>query len=391
MKTPKRKRRIFITIILILTTLCLLLVAVSVLSNSLAPSASEVVDHLDDLQKAQIAEMLHLRRIVGSEIWSGFGQAEIPVIVWNESYAFLVGLKNPASGWRTVPRGTLQGSTWETLLDDDFFGESYYRQPLPADGTNPQAFTVQVGEHWVASLQTKAWMLISFSEQIRQDFTSIFPHWAFARLSLGSTERYISPGLLHESFHAFQGLSAPERLEAGERANRQWADSYPWDDETFQENWQAELDILAQALRAESDLEIATLSRDFLSLRSARRTAANLTPAQIEFERRREWVEGLAKYTDIAAWQLAYTSDYQPVAEILADPDFDNYESFPNYWKTELSNLTKRASDEGDGRFYYTGMAQAFLLDRLLPNWKERVFSQEIFLDELLTEAISQK
>jgi hypothetical protein len=42
------------------------------------------------------------------------------------------------------------------------------------------------------------------------------------------------------------------------------------------------------------------------------------------------------------------------------------------------------AGDDGDGRFYYSGMAQAYLLDRLLPNWKATAFDENIWLDDLL-------
>ena len=46
------------------------------------------------------------------------------------------------------------------------------------------------------------------------------------------------------------------------------------------------------------------------------------------------------------------------------------------------------ANDEGDGRFYYSGMAQAFLLDRLLPGWKLRAFTEGAWLDTMLEEAV---
>lgn len=43
---------------------------------------------------------------------------------------------------------------------------------------------------------------------------------------------------------------------------------------------------------------------------------------------------------------------------------------------------------KGETRFYYTGMAQAILLDRLLPNWKERVFDPNVSFEDLLREAV---
>ena len=46
------------------------------------------------------------------------------------------------------------------------------------------------------------------------------------------------------------------------------------------------------------------------------------------------------------------------------------------------------AGDEGDGRFYYSGMAQAVLLDRFAPGWKAQILDQGVWLDELLDAAV---
>ena len=48
------------------------------------------------------------------------------------------------------------------------------------------------------------------------------------------------------------------------------------------------------------------------------------------------------------------------------------------------------AEDRGDGRFYYTGMAQAFLLDKLMLEWKLQAFEEDVWLDELLEIAVSK-
>ena len=40
------------------------------------------------------------------------------------------------------------------------------------------------------------------------------------------------------------------------------------------------------------------------------------------------------------------------------------------------------------GRYYLLGAGEAFLLDRLLPGWKDQVLSQQQSLEVLLTQAI---
>jgi hypothetical protein len=46
------------------------------------------------------------------------------------------------------------------------------------------------------------------------------------------------------------------------------------------------------------------------------------------------------------------------------------------------------ADDGADGRFYYSGMAQAMLLDHLMPDWKNQVLNEGVFLEDLLETAV---
>jgi hypothetical protein len=49
--------------------------------------------------------------------------------------------------------------------------------------------------------------------------------------------------------------------------------------------------------------------------------------------------------------------------------------------------MKRQATREGEPRFYYTGMAQAMLLDRLQPGWQDHVLSDDVWLDMLLDKA----
>jgi hypothetical protein len=73
---------------------------------------------------------------------------------------------------------------------------------------------------------------------------------------------------------------------------------------------------------------------------------------------------------------------------VAGDTDFKAYGSFKQRWSQEIGQLRRQAAREGETRFYYTGMAQAMLLDRLLPGWKDRALSKDIWLEMLLAEAV---
>ncbi len=103
---------------LLLTVLSLIrlffgLVAVSALSNVGLPVHSPVVETLSQADKLCLGETFHLRQTVGNTVWPGFGDADIPAIVFNESYAFLVGCPDPPDGWIKVPVASQRGRPWE--------------------------------------------------------------------------------------------------------------------------------------------------------------------------------------------------------------------------------------------------------------------------------------
>jgi hypothetical protein len=189
--------------------------------------------------------------------------------------------------------------------------------------------------------------------------------------------------------HAYQGLAARQRLEAGEQANLDWQDHYPWENETMQADWQRELDLLHAAMKAKDLDEVRSLSAQFLAQRDSRRESAGLSDNLIGLERNREWVEGIAKYAERMSYRLAADADRgTPAAAILADPKFNNYRDSARRWSMEVDQMRRMAGSEGDGRFYYTGWAQAALLDRLSPGWQSQLFDEDIWLEDLLRKAV---
>jgi hypothetical protein len=389
----KRNRRGMRVVLLILAggiLLCCGALGVTAVINQTTPTSSETPGRLSEEEKARLAEYYHLRESLGNEVWPGWGDVVQPVVLYNEQKVFLVGYPEPPAGWFTVPEGEQVGAAWEPVPDDDFWGETYYAQPLPASGETPQAFTVQVGEQWAPSLTTKEWMQIALPQEIREELPSgireIVPYFLMTDLLVGSSDKFISL-IAHEAFHAYQGEVVPERLVAAETAVRQASD-YPWYEDAHVADWEVELDLLTQAVQAESEEETAVLAERFLAQRAARRQAAGLSDELIAYEQQREWLEGLAKYVEMEIWRRASQSTtYQPVEMMALDADFDAYENFAGHWQQEVAQIKRSINDE-DVTFYYTGMAQAVILDKLSPNWKARAFDDDIFLETLLQEAV---
>ncbi|HEX6383670.1 MAG TPA: hypothetical protein VF177_03270, partial [Anaerolineae bacterium] len=241
MKTKRKLLLIPITFLL----LCLLSTVAIVIANFFLPTGSEVVDRLSAAEKARLAEASHLRRTVGAAAWPDWDEADIPLVVYNETYAFLVGYPTePPAGWQPVPGNGTIGGPWEQVPSDTFLDEPYYRTRLTDQDTTPQAFTIRIGDAWAASMPTKEWATISLASQFRRDLPgflrSVFPYGPVVRLFLGGSDKHITL-LLHESFHAFEGIVAPERLVRAEQAGRRYEGQYPWDDVELEAAWVAEL------------------------------------------------------------------------------------------------------------------------------------------------------
>lgn len=366
--------------------------AASAMANRNLPEKSAEPGELSEAEQAYLSELFHLRRELGDRVWPGFGSATIPVILYNEETVFLAGLADPPTGWHTVPDADWVGGPWRRS-DEDVAGQPLFQQPLPASGETPQSFTVRVGNKWVASLNTLEWMQIGLTGQIRSELPSLarpfFPYSLFLGQLIDGSDQYLSL-LAHEAFHAYQGQMAPDRLAAAEVAVRQ-ADDYPWDAPEIETGWQQEIDLLIGALNASDKNEMANIAAEFLAARQTRRAGANLSPAQIEFEQQREWLEGLARYVELSIWrEAATTASYEPVVAMAGDPDFDHYQGFEARWQRELGQAGRMFNNDSDTRFYYSGMGIAFLLDQLRPGWQSEAMESDVFLEDLLAEAIAR-
>jgi flagellar basal body-associated protein FliL len=89
-KPPKSKKSCLLIPLGVIGFL-LLVVAASAISNLGLPQYSTTLNHLSDLDKARLSEVRHLRTALGDSTWPGWSEADIPLIIYNEQYAFLLG------------------------------------------------------------------------------------------------------------------------------------------------------------------------------------------------------------------------------------------------------------------------------------------------------------
>ncbi|HBX69119.1 MAG TPA: hypothetical protein DEH25_06985 [Chloroflexi bacterium] len=340
-------------------------------SNQNLPSGPQITDRMDALDKIRLAEALHLKSELGDEIWPGYAALEAPLVIWNKDYEFLFGINNPPAGWEPVP-------------EDTFAEMAYYRRP--AD--DPQNFAVQVGHQWAASISTKYTLDMSLISAIKENMppgiVEIFPY----RIFILPSEFQIS-AVPHEYLHVVEAEMAPDKFEAANASYAQEARYWARDAE-MRAAWKNEIELLIKAEQTLSEGDTLERVRQFLAARQQRRADFGLDADLIAYETQIEWLEGLAKFAELRNWQLAAQNHgYVALPEMGSDPDFKDYETFDSHWDQEISQTRHQANVEGDVRFYYTGMLQAFLLDRLMPDWQARIMDEGVYLEDLLREAVT--
>jgi hypothetical protein len=230
--------------------------------------------------------------------------------------------------------------------------------------------------------RTDAFLIDVLRDALPSPLRPIFPY----PLLVQPSEVQMS-GVLHETFHVYQAQVAPARLEEAEQAHGR-GERYWRVDGAMRQAWRLEIDALADALKAGSNGDARASARHFLDRRARRRAAHELDAALVDYERQLEWEEGLAKYVELAIWREGYAAkEYEPLPAAADDPDLGQYAAFPRRWSQEIGQMRCQATREGETRFYYTGMAQAVLLERLLPGWQGRIWTNGVWLETLLAEA----
>ena len=387
--------KLLLGMLLGLLALCGLGTLSAYLSNRGVAQQSAQREVLGVQEKAQLAEFIHLRADLGDEVWPGFGADSGPVILYNEDHAFLVGVKDPPDGWVKVPETRVRGGAWQAVPDDLYDGQTYYRQSVADPGKEIGAFTVKIGDEYAACLPTLEWMRIGLANQVRNDLPAalkeVFPYRIFPMGTFTADWHVI--GLAHEAFHAFQAARAPQSLDAAEQAERSLGQEYEQAAEGMQDDWKIEFSLLRQAMDEGNDKALAVLARRFLEQRAERRSLAGLSADLAQYEREREWLEGLAKYAELELWRAGNqrVGGYQPLAAAPGLESVEGYRNFQRNWDEQVRLLGQQATNPGDMRFYYSGWVQAEMLDRLAPGWKESAFEPRKNLEDLLAEAVEGK
>lgn len=186
----------------------------------------------------------------------------------------------------------------------------------------------------------------------------------------------------HEAFHAFERDPKREGAKWGAE-NSMLIFEYQESSARANALFNIESKILQSALESKNKSDLIKKVGQFLAIRRLRQS--ELDSRFIEFEKRAELNEGLAEYAGTKAVVVAIN----PVKQNQIPISFSESSAaaFLSKKYEKLGSITKIGRNIRL-KFYYTGSAQGFLLDRLMPDWKTKVQMEGKSLQDLLEASI---
>ncbi|HKJ30771.1 MAG TPA: hypothetical protein VKA34_03035 [Balneolales bacterium] len=313
--------------------------------------------------KRNIREALILKQTLGDKIWPHLSKANIPIILFNDQYEFLTNHSTPPDNWSPVKKDRIDHSI-------------YYRKTVD----KPQNFVVKVDDKWAGSLATFDRLNREYYLGVRKELPPFIAQLYPYQYASVSTDLYIVT-LLNEIFHAYQAEFYSKQFNQATESLK-YGSYYPYVDPNTTKLWNKEGYYLWKASHSENPDTIISNTKKFLTIREERRKQANLSPQLIRYEQNMEWLDGLAKYSEIKFYEL---SARQSPASSLVYFHINHPQ-----WKQEYSDLKNKLGHQKDEfRFHLSGMAQAEILDKLLPNWKVTLSIQQESLEDLLRLALN--
>lgn len=188
----------------------------------------------------------------------------------------------------------------------------------------------------------------------------------------------------HEAFHAFEA----DEKRSGEKWRRENSMLvFEYQESSARNNtlFSIEAKILRDALQTKGLGELKRKVQQFLAVRSLRQ--GEIEPRFVEFEKGAESNEGMAEYAGTKAVVEAMKPAKQKKLSIRFT--FSNADAFLAN-KYELLGSITNIGKNIRRKFYYTGSAQGFLLDRLLKDWKTKVQMDSQAVQDLLETAVGK-
>ena len=316
----------------------------------LSPNPNPNPPTMAEDDRVRLAEAYRLAAAIGDAIWPGWSRVPFATVLVTRDREYFVRHSNPPSGCTPLGRDALQGS--DVCVRPRTFSPEFLAT-FPIEGTS----TVVVGTADATGKSPTDWIVTLLHEHFHQ---------------------------LQDSQPGFFDKTAALGLARGDQTGM-WMLSFPFPYEA--PKVRAAYSSAAAALRESvaRDADAAAVRR-YLAARAAVRAAVSEDDRKyMDFQL---WKEGVARYTQlrVAKWSA---ERYRPTSEFAGLPGYVPFDalarSLSDQIPKELAEL--KISEAKRTVFYPYGAAEALLLDRIRPSWRDRYFTDLFTLDPAFEEA----
>jgi len=315
------------------------------LGSAAAPTVADAQGEVPHRDCVRLAEAMRLADKLGDDIWPGWSDTPMRVLLVTDSVEFLIGHSEPSPDFARLG--------YDSLLAREVW-------------TRPRQFPATLLATFPA-VSGKPTIVIGSAERTGKSSTA----WVLT--------------LLHEHFHQWQS-SQPDyypgvaRLELarGDTTGQWMLDySFPYDSAPVQQAIRSFAIALGQALDAPPGARSSAL-KTVVSARDTLR--GRLTAADYRYFEFQLWQEGVARYIEYAIARAAAAESGEPAA---AFERLDDYEPYSTAAAVARRSLRRELEQLVLGRqrriaFYPLGAATALLLEETRPDWR-RAYSERPF------------
>jgi hypothetical protein len=292
----------------------------------------------------RISEFYRLAEQTQDKVWPGWGKTPAPLLLVTAGAEYLTHFPTPPKDFQKV--------------GDDIYARPRQFAPdlqatFPAFGYPP---VIVIGEPSNTSSKTSTpWIIAVMHEHFHQ------LQWAQAEYVKAIADLGLSKG----DATGMWMLNYP----------------YPYDNPELAGAFEHLRDSLLEALNEVEQKRFEQLSKQYLKDR--KQFFAQLLPGDHKYFSFQLWQEGVARYTQIKAAEAA--ADYQPSAAYVALPDFTPFSTYALTARARTLDELKHIDITRSKRdvFYSFGAAEALLLDRINPGWKDEYFKHLLSTDPL--------
>jgi hypothetical protein len=307
---------------------------------------------LTQVDRIRLAEAFRLGDQIGDRVWPGWTKAPFAVLLVTPETEFLIRHPKPSPDFTKIG--------YDSLLKSDVY---YRKRTFPA--------------HFLATFPAVNGISTIVVGQAENTSARTSTPWVIT--------------LLHEHFHQLQD-SQPTfyadvnalNLSRGDQTGM-WMLNYafPYERNEVQEQFVLMSKLLAEAIQAGAGARgRGNRVRDYLKAR--KKFQAMLVPDDYKYISFQFWKEGIARYTEYRAAQLA-AAGFRPSKEFRSLRDYRSFVAVARELHDGIFHqlATQKLGETKREVVYSYGAAEGLLLDRIRPGWRRKYFVEKFDLGKL--------